>query len=114
MLSKTVRSGATPSNLSGSLALWTSTVIRCIVDLGAVSYAKSFHLQWSTLEYRLSGGDAWCPSEDIAATGPFRSHHRLRVGKLWRFQACDLWADVAVRVAPLNEVHERVAPIQAI
>ena len=35
-----------------------------------------------------------------------------RVGKLWRFQACDLWADVAVRVAPLNELHERVAPIQ--
>lgn len=38
----------------------------------------------------------------------------FRVGKLWRFQACDLWADVAVRVAPLNELHERVAPIQGI
>ena len=37
-----------------------------------------------------------------------------RVGKLWRFQACDLWADVAVRVAPLNELYERVAPIQDI
>ena len=30
------------------------------------------------------------------------------------FQACDLWADVVVRVAPLNELHERVAPIQGI
>ena len=38
----------------------------------------------------------------------------FRVGKLWRFQACDLWADVAVRVAPLNGLHERVAPIQGI
>ena len=37
-----------------------------------------------------------------------------RVGKLWRFQACDLWSDVAVRVAPLNDLHERVASIQGI
>ena len=37
-----------------------------------------------------------------------------RVGKLWRFQACDLWADVAVRVTPLSELYERVAPVQAI
>jgi excisionase family DNA binding protein len=34
-----------------------------------------------------------------------------RIGKLWRFQACDLWVDVAVRVAPLNEEYERVAPM---
>jgi excisionase family DNA binding protein len=37
-----------------------------------------------------------------------------RVGKLWRFQACDLWADVAVRVTPLNGLYERVAAVQAI
>ena len=37
-----------------------------------------------------------------------------RVGKLWRFQACDLWADVAVRVTPLSVLYERVAPVQAI
>ena len=37
-----------------------------------------------------------------------------RVGKLWRFQACDLWTDVAVRVTPLSELYERVAPVQAI
>ena len=37
-----------------------------------------------------------------------------RVGKLWRFQACDLWADVAVRVTPLSGLYERVAPVQAI
>ncbi len=37
-----------------------------------------------------------------------------RVGKLWRFQACDLWADVAVRVTPLRGLYERVAPVQAI
>ena len=36
-----------------------------------------------------------------------------RVGKLWRFQACDLWADVAVRVTPLSGLYERVAPVQA-
>jgi excisionase family DNA binding protein len=32
-----------------------------------------------------------------------------RVGKLWRFQACDLWADVAVRVVPLNGLYDGVA-----
>lgn len=37
-----------------------------------------------------------------------------RVGKLWRFQACDLWADVSVRVTPLNELYERVAPMPGI
>jgi excisionase family DNA binding protein len=37
-----------------------------------------------------------------------------RVGKLWRFQACDLWADVGVRVTPLSGLYERVAPVQAI
>ena len=37
-----------------------------------------------------------------------------RVGKLWRFQACDLWADVAVRVTPLSGLYERVAPVQGI
>ena len=37
-----------------------------------------------------------------------------RVGKLWRFQACDLWADVAVRVTPLSGLYDRVAPVQAI
>jgi excisionase family DNA binding protein len=37
-----------------------------------------------------------------------------RIGKLWRFQASDLWADVAVRVAPLNELYERAAPMPGI
>ena len=37
-----------------------------------------------------------------------------RVGKLWGFQACDLWADVVVRVTPLSGLYERVAPVQAI
>jgi excisionase family DNA binding protein len=32
-----------------------------------------------------------------------------RVGKLWRFQARDLWADVAVRVVPLNGMYDGVA-----
>lgn len=32
-----------------------------------------------------------------------------RVGKLWRFQARDLWADVAVQVVPLNGLYEHVA-----
>ena len=32
-----------------------------------------------------------------------------RVGKLWRFQARDLWADVAVRVVPLNGLDDGVA-----
>ena len=32
-----------------------------------------------------------------------------RVGKLWRFQARDLWADVAVRVVPLNGLYDGVA-----
>lgn len=32
-----------------------------------------------------------------------------RGGKLWRFQARDLWADVAVKVAPLNGLYENVA-----
>ena len=32
-----------------------------------------------------------------------------RVGKLWRFQACDLWKDVAVRVVPLNGLYDHVA-----
>lgn len=32
-----------------------------------------------------------------------------RVGKLWRFQACDLWKDVAVRVVPLNGLYGHVA-----
>jgi excisionase family DNA binding protein len=49
--------------------------------------------------------------ERLARSGRITAY---RVGKLWRFQACDLWADVAVRVAPLNELHERVAPIQGI
>ncbi len=31
------------------------------------------------------------------------------VGKLWRFQARDLWADVAVRVVPLNGLYDGVA-----
>jgi excisionase family DNA binding protein len=31
-----------------------------------------------------------------------------RVGKLWRFQARDLWADVAVRVVPLNGLYDGV------
>ena len=31
-----------------------------------------------------------------------------RVGKLWRFQACDLCADVAVRVVPLNGLYDNV------
>ena len=34
-----------------------------------------------------------------------------RVGKLWRFQARDLCADVALRVMPLNGLSDRVAPI---
>lgn len=32
-----------------------------------------------------------------------------RVGKLWRFQACDLWEDVAVRVVPLSELYDHAA-----
>ena len=32
-----------------------------------------------------------------------------RVGKLWRFQARDLWADVAVRVGPWNGLYDGVA-----
>jgi excisionase family DNA binding protein len=32
-----------------------------------------------------------------------------RVGKLWRFQARDLWADVAVRVVPWNGLYDGVA-----
>jgi len=32
-----------------------------------------------------------------------------RVGKLWRFQARDLWEDVAVRVVPLNRLYDHVA-----
>ncbi len=32
-----------------------------------------------------------------------------RVGKLWRFQPRDLWADVAVRVVPLNGLYDGVA-----
>jgi excisionase family DNA binding protein len=32
-----------------------------------------------------------------------------RVGKLWRFQARDLWADAAVRVVPLNGLYDGVA-----
>jgi excisionase family DNA binding protein len=47
----------------------------------------------------------------LARSGRIRAY---RIGKLWRFQASGLWADVAVRVAPLNELHERVAPIQGI
>ena len=35
-----------------------------------------------------------------------------RIGKLWRFQANDLWADVAVRVTPLNELYEPVATMR--
>jgi excisionase family DNA binding protein len=34
-----------------------------------------------------------------------------RIGKLWRFQANDLWADVAVCGAPLNDLNERIAPM---
>jgi excisionase family DNA binding protein len=34
-----------------------------------------------------------------------------RVGKLWRFQARDLCADVAVRVVPLNRLYDHVAPL---
>ena len=33
-----------------------------------------------------------------------------RIGKLWRFQARDLGADVAVRVVPLNRLYAHVAP----
>jgi excisionase family DNA binding protein len=32
-----------------------------------------------------------------------------RVGKLWRFQARDLWEDVAVRAVPLSGIYDRVA-----
>ena len=32
-----------------------------------------------------------------------------RVGKLWRFQACDLWSDVSVQVAPSHELYGHVA-----
>ena len=32
-----------------------------------------------------------------------------RVGKRWRFQARDLWEDVAVRVVPLNRLYDHVA-----
>jgi hypothetical protein len=28
--------------------------------------------------YRRGGGDAWCPSEEIATTGPFRTHQGLQ------------------------------------
>ena len=34
-----------------------------------------------------------------------------RIGKLWRFQARDLCADVAVRVVPLNRLYDPVAPL---
>ena len=34
-----------------------------------------------------------------------------RVGKLWRFQARDLCADVAVRAMPLNGPFDHIAPI---
>ena len=33
-----------------------------------------------------------------------------RVGKLWRFQARDLCADVAVGVMPLNGLYDHAAP----
>ena len=32
-----------------------------------------------------------------------------RVGRLWRFQARDLWTDVAVRVVPSNGLYDGVA-----
>jgi excisionase family DNA binding protein len=32
-----------------------------------------------------------------------------RIGKLWRFQARDLWADVAGRVVPLNGLYDGAA-----
>ncbi len=32
-----------------------------------------------------------------------------RVGKLWRFQARDLWTDVALRVVPVNGLYDHVA-----
>jgi excisionase family DNA binding protein len=32
-----------------------------------------------------------------------------RVGKLWRFQARDLWEDVTVRVVPTNGLYVSVA-----
>ena len=47
----------------------------------------------------------------LARSGRIRAY---RIGKLWRFQASDLWADVAVRVAPLNELYERAAPMPSI
>jgi excisionase family DNA binding protein len=47
----------------------------------------------------------------LARSGRIRAY---RIGKLWRFQASDLWADVAVRVAPLNELYERAAPMPGI
>jgi excisionase family DNA binding protein len=34
-----------------------------------------------------------------------------RVGKLWRFQARELCADVSVRVVPLNGLYDDIAPI---
>jgi excisionase family DNA binding protein len=34
-----------------------------------------------------------------------------RIGKLWRFHANDLWIDVAVCVASLNDLNERIAPM---
>jgi excisionase family DNA binding protein len=32
-----------------------------------------------------------------------------RVGKLWRFQAHDLWKDVTMRVVPSNGLYDHVA-----
>jgi excisionase family DNA binding protein len=49
--------------------------------------------------------------QGLARSGRIRAY---RIGKLWRFQASDLWADVAVRVAPLNELYERAAPMPGI
>jgi excisionase family DNA binding protein len=37
-----------------------------------------------------------------------------RVGKLWRFQACDLCADIAVRTASLSGLYEHLAAVQTV
>jgi excisionase family DNA binding protein len=34
-----------------------------------------------------------------------------RVGKLWRFQARELCADVSVQAVPLNGLYDPIAPI---